>query len=403
MTNLEKWRFYCKDFESPDIYITWTYYSMISAALQRRVWIGFEGHKEIYPNLYVVFIGPPGVGKTISAGEAKKVFKSFDSFTKEGKPSSIIKLAPDSVTLEALTRYMHNNYTTTKWPEGYGRDKNAIYTSCPMAFFCGDELGTLIKENTNDLVIFLNQGFDCGDFHRETKTQGVDVVKNMCITFLGSATPEWIKQSMNSRLLGEGFTARVIFVYADKKSKLKYLINFSEEQLIAHREVRAHVEKLTKLFGRLTISSEVFGFLEDWYSKKIKLNNDKKLIHYYERKKIHVLKLAACFHFGESTEMELTLDDCKNALMLLANTELDMHKALQGSGRNPINTLSVGIESFVERSEEKFIPHKRILVEFFDEGTNEEIVSALQFLIDTGKLRSINNSGIMGYTKDYDE
>jgi len=121
MTNLEKWNFYLKDLESPQVFLDWTFYGMISAALQRRLWIGSFGKKEIYPNLYLIFIGPAGVGKSIAANEAKSLFKSFDGFNDKGRPTSIIKTAPDSVTLEALTRFLHNNYVTRPWPANFGK------------------------------------------------------------------------------------------------------------------------------------------------------------------------------------------------------------------------------------------------------------------------------------------
>ena len=39
MTNIEKWRHFLKDLESPDMFVDWGFYSMIATALQRRVWL----------------------------------------------------------------------------------------------------------------------------------------------------------------------------------------------------------------------------------------------------------------------------------------------------------------------------------------------------------------------------
>jgi len=62
MTNLEKWRFRLKDVESPNSYIDWSFWFVISSALQRRVWFG---HKEdpLHFNQYIFLVGPPATGK----------------------------------------------------------------------------------------------------------------------------------------------------------------------------------------------------------------------------------------------------------------------------------------------------------------------------------------------------
>ena len=63
MSNLEKWRLYLRDFESPDLYIDWGFYFLISTCLQRRVWTS-QGINAIYPNLFMLLVGPPACGKS---------------------------------------------------------------------------------------------------------------------------------------------------------------------------------------------------------------------------------------------------------------------------------------------------------------------------------------------------
>jgi hypothetical protein len=392
VTNFEKWDYYLKDLESPQIFLDYTWLCTIASTLQRRVAISGvpSSHDEaqIYPNLYVIFIGPPSVGKTSAAREAKRLMSLLDT-SKEGKTVQLIKRAPDSTTLEALTRFLHTHYSTLEVPPEYANGvKGKIYTHSSLAFFCGDELGTLIKENTNDLVVFLNQGWDCGDFHRETKTQGVDFVKNMCITLLGAATPEWIKHSVSSRLLGEGFTARTLFIYGAKKRKLVYRIQRNEDQRKAYTELKDWIKEVAKLFGEVKIPPHVDDWLNNWYHTiwPNRVNNDKKLDHYYGRKKIHLLKLAMAYHFSEKLTMELDIEDCERALKMLDMTELDMDKALAGAGRNALNGVAVDIVNFLENSATKSALQKRIIVEFFGDATVDEIMQVLEFLVNTGRV-----------------
>ena len=44
--------------EPPILYRTWTAVSVIAAVLQRKVFL--EWHTRIFPNMYIVLVGPPG-------------------------------------------------------------------------------------------------------------------------------------------------------------------------------------------------------------------------------------------------------------------------------------------------------------------------------------------------------
>jgi len=50
----------------PPEFIEWTAISIIAGALERKCWMPSGIRKVLYPNLYIVFIAKPGVGKTQS-------------------------------------------------------------------------------------------------------------------------------------------------------------------------------------------------------------------------------------------------------------------------------------------------------------------------------------------------
>ena len=71
---LDNWISYYMKFaqntESPKQYHLWTAISAIASCLQRKCWIPW-GHETIYPNFYIVLVGPPGGRK----GTAMKILK----------------------------------------------------------------------------------------------------------------------------------------------------------------------------------------------------------------------------------------------------------------------------------------------------------------------------------------
>ena len=47
---------------APDIYRKWAAVSCVAGALERRVWVKTNSGT-LYPNLFLLFVGPPGTGK----------------------------------------------------------------------------------------------------------------------------------------------------------------------------------------------------------------------------------------------------------------------------------------------------------------------------------------------------
>jgi len=396
MTNLlDHWRCYCQDLESPDIFIDATLYAIVSAALQRNIAYGTQPHLVehggVYTNIYVVFIGPSRVGKSSAANPAKALYKSFTGYTKvEDATNGPINLAPDSITLAQLYRYLG---TRVKVKTGLQKNGTTIpYISTPLAFFAAEELENLMKTDDDDIIPFLTEGWSAGDFHRETKGQGIDFIKSMCVTLLGCATGDWIKKASACGLLRRGFASRTIFIYADKRRKRQLLYRFDRpEQIQAYDYIRKYVQDLTKLYGAAVPDAAAAAWFEAWYLKggDDPINKDHRCQHYYDNKKLHLLKMAMVCHFVRTKDnMTITIEDFENALAFLSRCEIDMHKAVMGSGINAAYDAACAIEEIMDTAAERFWPKPVLLARIFGEHckTIADFDSALQYLQDLKRV-----------------
>lgn len=424
--NLDRWMCYCQDLESDSLFIEWTFYATISAALQRRVCLDQIPHvatpqsRPLFPNLYIIFIGPPGCGKSSAAGVAKGLFQSFGGFESlDAQQKRIIKVAPSSMTIEQLTRYLNNNYTLHKLPDQYAtlaKDSTGkhigTYISTPIAFLATEELGSLFREHTSDLVNLVTEGYDCGDYHRETKTQGVDFIKHMCVMLFGAATPTWVKEVSKNGLLKQGFSARTIFVYAEKKRHLRARWRFDRpEQLAAWEDLRTHVRNITKLYGPVRFSPEAERWIDEWYENggELPRNKDKRLEDYYGRKKVHLIKTAMVMHYADNLGSEISLACVKRALALLERTELTMHKALLGAtGDNPAEVVAQKIEDMLVNgartldgvtAETHFVKESAILLNVWGDCLNGRATfdEAIGYLVGTGRAVAGQINGKVAY------
>ena len=87
--------FYTSENETDPKLHRWACLFTLAATLSRRVFIR-QGDWEIYPNLYMFFVGAPASGKSVALDMARKLIVSV----------SEIELAPDQITREALTQHM---------------------------------------------------------------------------------------------------------------------------------------------------------------------------------------------------------------------------------------------------------------------------------------------------------
>src|SRR5271155_3237484 len=62
--------------EAPSAYVIWSAISVISAVLKKKVWVR-RGTYKVYPNQYIVLVGPPGVGKGTAIHPAHAFIKDY--------------------------------------------------------------------------------------------------------------------------------------------------------------------------------------------------------------------------------------------------------------------------------------------------------------------------------------
>lgn len=402
MTNLEKWRYFLKDIESPDSFINWSYYSLVAAALQRRVWLQ-EDPYQLFPNLYLMLVGPPSTGKSMAVRPVKSVLehpKMSQTINKNGLDMLVprVPTCPDSITLEKLRLNLATSYlrTTTIKDGLFNIGKKYYHNSVAII---ASEFGVLIKQNDGDFVNVLNDGYDSCSLTNETKTAGDDDIKNVCINILACTTPNFIS---NSAMINEGFLSRVILVYEAKPRQLiSEIKDPTPDQRRAFDEIIDHIYKLSALCGKVTFSQEALNWFDTYYISGEfhgnRVNKELLLDHYYGRKKIHMKKLAMILHFSENfTKFEISKDTLKRALAILEEVEGRMHLGLRmNSGTNKYHTATTGILHKLEHTPEG-IDSKELYWAFNTEVTLGEFGIIMQELRMLSKVRQIGEKWYFG-------
>lgn len=450
LSNFSKWRAYTDGLTSPDSFINFGFYFMISASLQRRVWLP-PSHKPIFLNMYKTLVAPPGVGKGLVLTEISKFLRhhkledpfagnsatingsktgnieSVDRvvleataqadylsgkheddrgsiFIPKNKSTSVdkpllIPMAADATSYEALVASIsralrRKNYY--EWDAANNRQIPRIYTHSSVCF-CLEELSSLFRKKAEDVARFLQITFDCGDYKKDTKTQGVDRIQRCCVNMIAGATPDFMRKLFRDGLADEGFASRSIFIYEPRDRKTAAFIpELNEHQKACEADILAHIKKLTTLYGQLELTNEAREYIEDWWRRTqiSRPNTNERLAHYYARKKVHVLKLAAAIHFAESVDMLLQIESCKQAVVMLDSIESKMHHALVSDYKNPYAQLGVKIINYL--SAEGVTPKllNELRAKFWEDLPNnnphEALDKTLEHYIITGKIRVVS-------------
>lgn len=449
MTLHEKWHLFMKDVTSPVSFIDYGLYYLVAAALQRRVWVG-PSHRQLFPNIYVILVAEPGIGKGLVIKPVTDILKYHklknpnEDYTPETKPKEpsdavsvdpamitainhanyarasedkpnmrraitqeklVIPVAADSTTFEALlqdiarsTRFI--NYR--KFDPKQQKTTVEIYIHASLAFAL-EEISSLFAKNTEGVVNCLLKTYDCGDYTRKTKTQGEDHIRNCCLNFFGGTTPSFMQTIFNDKLISEGFSSRawMIFEYENRSNSLMSP-ELTEEQEEARQDVIDHIGKLTKLYGQLRFTPEAWNYLENWWEfihPVRKPNPSAKLIPYYARKNIHVQKMAMIKHFlkwvpegdlvSQPEKWEpISLETTKEAMKELDDREQKMHYALNFDSRNPLTSIGKRVVQFIAASGGPQT-YNKLLLEFEDAVRDNEMAEILEHLRSTHRIVNV--------------
>lgn len=395
MTNYDKWARFTSNATSPQSWIDFGFYFLIGAALQRRVWLFGEGDDggELYPNLYMVFVGRPGLGKGLITRPIARMMRhhklenAVPLKTNIGtERPSLFPMGADSQTFEELMDDLAESIRRVLKPDG----RQYIHTS-----FCYvlEELDSLFKRKTQDVCSFLKNAYDCGPYEYKTKHQGKFILRALCLSLLAGTQPDFFKDAQKTGLFGEGFFGRTLWIFEEQQRFSRFHnTTLDDEQKECEKELLSWIKRLSLVYGAVSYSEETASFLEDWIQvhDRRALTAHPRMREYLGRKKVIMLKLALAIHFSEEISFTLSLDTIKKALTMLEQIEPNLEAGLGCTGTNPMSayfTRFIGlVHAKVNVSEREFI------VAFINDLDMEEIRNILATLVTTRQLRILTVS-----------
>jgi len=335
---------YCENTEPPKSYHTWVGISVIAGALQRKVYTKW-GHETIYPNEYIVLIGPSGKCRK---GTAMNIGK--DLLIEAGIP-----LASESITREALIRRMKeavNSFTDA--------------TTGTIKFHCSltamsDELSVFLGQGDVKFLADLTDWYDSRDNWRyETKGKGTDHIQGVCFNLLGATAPDWLQSILPQEAVGGGFTSRIIFVVEEEKGKIVPMPVMTEEDYKLREDLIHDLQIISNITGEYRYTDNAKSLYSKWYQEQEELArqgrrpiDDPRFSGYCDRRANHIRKLSVIVAASRWNKTVVDEIDFTRAVSLLEAVEKKMPRTFGGLGKSAYSEVVELVFDFI-------LAHKRI-------------------------------------------
>lgn len=334
---------YTQSSEPPTTYHIWCGLSVIAGTLQRRVYLQQGLERTIYPNLYVILIGPSGrVRKGVAIGIAKDLLSKVGS----------IVIAPESTSgREAFCKIMNRAQNQFADPSDNGK----IKYHCAISAF-SEELSVFLGQGDIKFLANLTDWYDSKDnWEYESIGRGREVLQGVCFNMVGATAPEWIQSMLPREAIGGGYTSRVIFVVEEWKKHLSPDHVLTERELALYEALEHDLNRISLLAGSFAFNGRAKEAYIAWYKAEdqrmrngIMPVDDSRFAAYCERRTTHLRKLMMILSASRGDSLSIELEDFDRAIKLLTQVEQKMGKTFGGLGASRYSDATEAIKSYIQ-------------------------------------------------------
>lgn len=299
---------YTADTESPAIYHYWVGCALISAATKRQVCLDLNMFK-VYPNIYVILVGPSGARKSIATSIGIQIADQVG-----------IKKFSDKITGAALIRDLSASVekSITQTTNGLGIGGAEIELRSPMMIYAS-ELGVFLGHDAygSGVIADLTDLYDCGpQWKKTTISRGDEVIPGPYVTMLAASTPQTLKDTIPPGAVGQGFTSRILFIWGDRRRRRVPIPLWGVGHAMLKSNLIADLKHISRLRGDFKFSEDGLKMYErDYFAAQEPEEEyeDERLRNYASRKHIHTLKLAQICSLANKDDLTITAYDWETA------------------------------------------------------------------------------------------
>jgi hypothetical protein len=339
----------------PLIFRKWSAVSAVAGAMGRHCWFS-QGDYTIFPNMYIILIARPGIGKTAAMGTPYSAFEALcepvgvnkkekdasreiweQYLGSDGQPLHIIR---DRITPEMLGHEMSKvSRPVFNVPEPFHEAPVTIMT---------DEFGSFMAPNERYLQKFLTQAWDSKDSQEYyTKTSGVDIIKGPCLNWIAGATPSEFVDNLPQNANEQGLLSRIIPVfYNGEKPPRTLKIKGADKGEV--EKLKHDLADIANTCGEYHFEQSTEDRVQEWIDAgEHPQPKGAAFDEYNNRRLSHLIKLCMVLSAARGPHRIITDKEWDDACSMLFEVESTMALALRRFGMANVGKMADDLESYI--------------------------------------------------------
>jgi len=385
------------DTETPPIMHAWSLIAAASACMTRRRYFKV-GALTYWPNQYILLTGPAGVRKSTAIAFARKLVADIEGFrfgpnNTGGRLQGLVaymiggrrkeEAEDDKAAAESLDAVMAS-INLTDLGEEIETEENRLNKSA--LWVAESEAVTFLGRQMDEFITFMGDIWDCPDKYDYSLKRERMEVHYPCVNFIGGITPMHITTYLPVQSIGQGFSSRVLFVYAgvedNKTVPWPEPINEDGVKQIKHIMQAIYATEP----GPFNYTSETKQAIIDLYAYKVAIE-DVRFAHYSQRRQAHLLKTAMALA-ALRLDDTVTAADVHDAHALLVLTEARMTDALGTHGLTEAALAKARLKDFMQGQNQPVSMH-RIALGCGSDVKKGDVQRALSEFLEAGQILQV--------------
>lgn len=326
--------------------------------------------RPMYPNLYVILVGHPGVGKTRTIREARNYAHGIPDF----------HLAPVSLTFASLVDSLLTSKRFIQRLPDPPLEYNTMY-------ICADELGAFIHKYDNEMIAGLSAFYDPDPYSQKRRTSDIDIkIVSPQLNILAGTQPSALLSFMPEGAWEQGFASRMIMIFSDER-----IIgdDFAPTTKTHSADLAHDLQIINGLTGQFTITNDYRSAVNAWRQLgEPPVPNHPKLIHYATRRRAHLYKLSMIAAIDKSNALVLTKEDFNTAMGWLLEVETYMPEIFKSGVMGADAQAMAEIEHFIKISDlGKGVPEHKIVAFARERVPLHSVLRIIEIMEKSGTIK----------------
>lgn len=355
--------------DSPVLFRRWAAITALASTLEQKVWLK-SGGGIMFPNLYVVLVGHPGVGKTRTIRKAKEYLLEIPDY----------HIAPTSMTAASLIdTLVDSKRMIIRLP-----DSPLEYNSMMIA---ADELGAFVHKYDNEMIAVLSAFYDADPYGHSRRGKEIKIkIKSPQLNLLCGSTPSNLLNFIPEGAWDQGFTSRLILVFSDERIMHD---DFAHVTRGASQELIHDLKFINAQVGEYTVTEDYRKLVFDWRDNGEQPQpNHPKLSHYTTRRRAHLYKLSMVSAIDRSSALVLTAEDFHRAKGWLEEVEQFMPDIFKASAAGTDTAAMEEIYHFV-LTYGKVVPETKLINFMRERVPAHSVIRVLEVMMRSGMIEAV--------------